>query len=73
MAHILDILAEEHPEEDTKVGLVLLVVELQDADSSWISYRCSDHRPWIQRAMLAEALELANVPPDEITEDNDDD
>lgn len=73
MASLLDMLAEEHSEGDAEVGLVLVVVELKDDDSSWISYRCSDPRPWVQRAMLSEALDLANAPPDEITEDNDDD
>lgn len=71
-ARLMDELAEDFADGDeTRVRAVALVVALEDNEASWISYRCSDRSPWVQRAIFREALELADGPPDDITERDD--
>lgn len=65
-AELMDVLAEDlEAETNPRVDMVAIVVAVSTDEWSGIRYRCSDRRPWIQRAVLAEALELAEQPDDD--------
>lgn len=48
--------------EDSEIGVVAIVVEVQNGDKTQIRYLCSDRRLWIQCALLREALDVAEDP-----------
>lgn len=59
-AELMDELAEQHGDEpNAVVDAVAIIVAVSSDEGSTIRYRCSDRRQWVQRALIAEALELA--------------
>jgi hypothetical protein len=79
-AELMDTLAEdqERDTDELTVGVVMVLVEVQgtdeDGDSwTWIRYRCSDPRVWIQRGMLHAALEQDQLPDLEDEDESEDD
>lgn len=68
---LMDELSDElGGEPAARVDGVMIVVALSTDEWSHVRYRCSDRRPWIHRALLVEALDLANEPD---PHDGDDD
>jgi len=65
-AALMDELAVDHPYGE--IGTVLIIVEIKNEDETVIRYHCNDKRQWVQRAMLREALEVADQPADEYEE-----
>ena len=58
--------------DGVEVGVVAVIVELQTRDLTTIRYRRSDSRQWIQRALLREALEIAEDDESERADPGDD-
>lgn len=66
-ADLMDELERELDEDDV-IGVVAIIVEIRSPDRTTISYRCSDARQWIHRALLREALDVSedgDVDPDD--------
>lgn len=67
-AELMERLAEDHEDtENARVGVVALVVEIDgetDGEgATWIEYRCSDSRRWIQAGLFdrAKAASLSSL------------
>lgn len=52
---LIERLAEDHEDDDREIGVVALVVEINGEDATWIEYRCSDQRKWIQAGLFDRA------------------
>jgi hypothetical protein len=53
--------ADSEPTEDEHVGEVMLLVEMRGTDEdgpyTYIEWRCSDEREWVQRGILHAGLD----------------
>lgn len=57
---LIERLATDHEDtEDAEVGTVALVVEIngryEDQEATWVEYRCTDSRRWIQIGLFEAA------------------
>ena len=54
---------DEHDEleEHTTIGMAALVFEIKSSNHSGIFVSCTDKRSWIQRALIAEGLEVLDT------------
>lgn len=52
---------QERYGEDATLGEVCIVMDVMHEGWSVITYHCSDPRPWVQEALLANACEVAEV------------
>ncbi len=73
-AKLMEKLAEEAAQEEgQQVGEVMLLAEVRGVDDdgpyTFIAFRCSDEREWVQRGILHAGLELHRQPSD--LEDDD--
>lgn len=64
-AELMDTIDRDYPDDDVTVRTVIVVAELHTPESTFVMYRCSDERTWIQRGLLAEALEASRRPADD--------
>lgn len=58
----MDSLAERFDGDDDaeiEVALVVVMMVSDDGEETHLHYRCSDDRPWIQRGLIHETLEVA--------------
>lgn len=72
-AQLMDQLAEE-AEDNECIGDVMVLAEIRGNDDegpyTFISWRCSDEREWVQRGMLHAGLDHKRVP---VRSDEDED
>lgn len=71
-----DLMADqEEIDHDQEIGEVMLIAEVRGADAdgtyTYIRFRCSDDREWVQRGLLHAGLDEERVA-DETTPEGDD-
>lgn len=49
---MMESLAESYEDHDVEVGAVALLVEINAGDWTAVTYRCTDHRLWVQRGLM---------------------
>jgi len=64
-AELIDMLAENHADEEYTIGTVAIVVEITTTEESeeerWtsVTYRCNDARAWVQAGLFQAAAHAA--------------
>lgn len=55
VADLVESMAAEYAKDDVRIGTVAVVVEVEGENWTWVRYRCSDPRGWVQEGFFQAA------------------